>query len=140
MSSRSLRVRDFMSTDMVTVRPEMEVTQVVNLLVERDISGVLVVDAAGGLLGIVTERDCIGVAVQAGYFDERGGSVAEFMTSEVATVGPDDNLIDVAARMVEAPFRRFPVVESGRAVGLLSRRDVLRALRGGAWFGAAGSA
>jgi len=132
----ALRVRDYMATDVVKVPPEMEVTQVVNLLVERDVSGVLVVDAEDRLLGIVTERDCIGVAVQAGYFDERGGSVAEFMTRDVATVSPGDSLIDVAARMVEVPYRRFPVVEAGRTVGLLSRRDVLRALQSGAWFGA----
>jgi len=132
----ALRVRDYMSTEVLKVPPEMEVTQVVSLLVERDVSGVLVVDADDRLLGIVTERDCIGIAVQAGYFDERGGSVAEFMTRDVATVGPGDSLIDVAARMVEVPYRRFPVVEGGRVVGLLSRRDVLRALRSGAWFGA----
>jgi len=137
--SRALRVRDYMSPEVVTVPPEMEVTQVVSLLVERDISGVLVVDAVGALVGIVTERDCIGVAVQAGYFDERGGTVAEFMTRDVATVSPGDSLMDVAARMVEVPFRRFPVVEAGRPVGLLSRRHVLRALRSGAWFGSTAS-
>jgi CBS domain-containing protein len=111
----------------------MEITQLVHLLVEQDIPGVLVVDD-GRLIGVVTERDCIDVALQAGYFDERGGTVAEFMTTSVETLDPDDSLMDVAERMTKAPYRRFPVVEDGRLVGLLTRRDVLRALGGASWF------
>ncbi len=83
---------------------------------------------------MLTERDFIEVALNAGYFDERGGSVAEFMTQDVETVGPDDSLVDVAARFVSSPFRRYPVVEDGRLVGIIARRDVLRALRSDRWF------
>lgn len=129
----ALRVRDYMSTDVVTVASDMEITQLVHLLVEQNIPGVLVVDE-GRLIGVVTERDCIDVALQAGYFDERGGTVAEFMTTSVETLDPDDSLMDVAERMTKAPYRRFPVVEEGRLVGLITRRDVLRALGGAAWF------
>lgn len=132
--SMPLRVRDYMSGDVVTVDPDLGIMQLVQLLVERDISGVIVVDPEGHLVGIVTERDCIGVALQAGYFDELAGTAAELMTTEVETVGADESLVDVAARMVESPHRRFPVVEDGRIVGLLSRRDVLRALECGSWF------
>ena len=50
-----------------------------------------VIDTDRTLLGIVTERDCIAVATQSGYFDERGGPVSEFMTVPVETVDPDDS-------------------------------------------------
>jgi len=127
-------VRDYMTRDLVVVGPRTEITQVVRMLIDHDISGVLVVDAAGTLVGILTERDCLAVASAAGYFDQWGGPAENYMSAPVETVAPDDNLVDVAVRMTDSPHRRFPVLEEGRLVGLLSRRDVLRALGDGSWF------
>jgi CBS domain-containing protein len=129
-----LRVRDYMTAQLLTVSPHTEITQVVRLLIERDVSSALVVDAAGTLIGIVTERDCIAVASAAGYYDEWGGPAADFLSAPVETVGPDDNLADVAMRMTSSPYRRFPVIENGKLVGVISRRDVLRAMGSGSWF------
>lgn len=134
MSGTPLRVRDYMTKHLVTVTPETEVTQVVRTLVDRDVSGVLVVDRSGRLVGILTERDCLAVASAAGYYDELGGPVVSYMSSPVETVAPDENLIDVAVRMAGSRFRRFPVLEDGRLVGLISRRDVMKALGTGSWF------
>jgi len=129
-----LRVRDYMTTDLVTIAPGTEITQVVRLLIDNDVSGVLVVDPAGTLIGIVTERDCIAVASAAGYYDEWGGPAERFMSTPVETVSPEDNLADIAERMAASPHRRFPVVENGRVLGLISRRDVLKAMGSGSWF------
>jgi CBS domain-containing protein len=123
-----------MVADPVTIAPEAEVMSVARLLVEENISGVIVTDSDNRVVGILTERDFIAVALDAGYFDERGGRVAEFMSTGVECVGPEDNLIDVAARFVKSPYRRYPVVEDGRLVGVITRRDVLRALRSDSWF------
>ena len=131
----TLKVWDHMQPEVVTVSPETEITRVVRLLVEKDISGVVVVDADGKVAGIVTERDCIATMTHSGYFDELGGPVSEYMTAPVRTVSPDDNLIDVAELLIESKYRRFPVVRHGRLVGIISRRDVLRALGKGNWFG-----
>ncbi|MGI9257216.1 MAG: CBS domain-containing protein [Gammaproteobacteria bacterium] len=130
----SLRVRDFMTTDLVTISPDTDITQALQILIANDISGVLVVDDSGALVGILTERDCIATASSAGYFDELGGPAAEFMSAPVETVGPDENLMDIAIRMTDSPYRRFPVLEGDKLAGLLSRRDVLRALGSSAWF------
>ena len=130
----SLRVRDYMVGDPITIRPETEVMSVARMLVEKNISGAIVVDGEHRVVGILTERDFIDVALNAGYFDERGGSVAEFMTQDVETVSPDDSLVDVAARFVKSPYRRYPVVEQGRLIGVIARRDVLRALKSDSWF------
>lgn len=118
----------------LTVSPEMEIMRVVHLLVENDISGVPVVDKEGILMGFVTERDCIRVALQAGSFDEIGDSVANYMTTDLRIVHPDDSLMEVGELFADSPFRRCPVVEDSRLIGLICRRDVLRALTGGAWF------
>lgn len=129
-----LRIRDFMATKLHTVAPDTEIMSAVKLLVDLDISGLLVTDPGGALVGILTERDCIDVALHSGYFDEAGGLVENFMTTEVDTINPDVSMMDLAERFACAPFRRFPVVEDGKLVGLISRRDVLRALSSGAWF------
>jgi CBS domain-containing protein len=129
-----LRVRDYMARQVRTVAPSTEVTQAVQTLIDEDISGVLVVDASGTVVGVLTERDCIAVAVAAGYYDEWGGPVANYMSTPVESVAPDENLVDVAVRMTSSRYRRFPVIDNGRLVGLISRRDVLRALGKGSWF------
>lgn len=129
-----LRARDFMTRELVTVEPLTEITQAVRIMVDRDISGVLVVDGSNQLVGILTERDCLDVASSAGYYDEWGGPVSRFMSSPVETVLADDNLVDVAVRMTNSPYRRYPVFEEGKLVGLISRRDVIKALGSGVWF------
>lgn len=131
MTSVSVRVRDFMLTDPLTVAPDTEIRRVLRLLIEHDVSGAPVVDAEGLVLGIVTERDCIAVAVEAGYFGEWGGPVSKYMSAPAETVAPGDSLVDVATRMAKSPYRRFPVVEDGRLVGMLGRREVLRAINRG---------
>jgi len=128
------RVRDYMTKAPRTVLPDMEIMRAVGLLVEQDLSGFPVVNDTGELLGILTERDIIRVGTQAGYFDEIVGTVGDYMTRSLETVRPDDSLMDVAERFVASPHRRFPVVEDGLLVGLLCRRDVLRALTDSSWF------
>jgi len=128
------RVRDYMTKAPCTVLPGMEIMRAVGLLVERDLSGFPVANDAGELLGILTERDIIRVGMQAGYFDEIVGTVGDYMTRDLETVHPDDSLMDVAERFVASSHRRFPVVADGLLVGLLCRRDVLRALTDSSWF------
>lgn len=135
MSADTLRVRDYMITDVFTLAPDTNIMRAIHLLGEQDLSGMPVVDADNRLVGILTERDCIRTALESGYFDEITGSVGDFMTlPPIITVTPDDNLLDVAELFATSPFRRCPVIESGRLVGMIARRDVLKTLTAGAWF------
>lgn len=131
---RSLRVRDFMSTKLECIAADDPVMDCARRLVSRNVSGLLVVDAAGRLLGLITERDLIDVALSAGYHDESGGLVRDYMTTEIVTVDADESLMDVAERFTRTSHRRYPVLDGGRLVGLIARRDILRALTSGAWF------
>ncbi len=130
-----LKVRDYMVRDVVTVTPNTEITRVVNILIENDISGLVVVSEDGAVTGIVTERDCIATATQSGYHDQPGGPVSDYMSSPVQSASPNDNLVDIAVRFIDSKYRRFPVLEDGRLAGIIARRDVLRALGNSAWFG-----
>lgn len=128
MAEAKITARDFMTGSLVTLSPETELMDAVRLLVDRAISGAPVVDGQGNLVGVLSERDFIAAALKARYYGEAGGRVAEFMSKQVETVNADDSLMDIAARFIDGRFRRFPVVDENRLVGVISRRDVLRAI------------
>jgi len=117
----------------------------------RGISGVPVVDAAGGLVGIVSELDLLvrnanlhipqylrvlDVMIPLGgrhEFDEEirralGATAADVMTAEVTTVEPQTDLADAATLMLDKDVNRLPVLEGGRIVGIISRADFVRLL------------
>lgn len=133
MTSR-FKVRHVMCREVQTVRAHWDIMRAVATFLEHQISGAPVVADSGRLIGILTERDCLRVAIDASYHDEPGGPVREFMTEDVESVHPDDSLIDIAERFRDRSFRRFPVVDVDRLVGIISRRDVLAAMQQGAWF------
>jgi len=83
---KSIRVRDYMSGNVITFTPDMEILEAVHILVTNRISGAPVLDLRGNLIGMLSERDCIKVALNAAYHNEWGGRVEEFMSREVKTV------------------------------------------------------
>jgi CBS domain-containing protein len=117
-----------MVTKPVVFTRGMDLLDAVRILVDKRISGAPVVDERGNLVGVLSERDFLRAALVAGYHGERGGRIEDYMTSEVEAVHADDNLLDVAARFVETKYRRYPVIEDNRVVGVVARRDVLRAV------------
>lgn len=125
---RSARVRDYMATQLVLLDPGMEIVRATNLLIRHDISGAPVVDQEGRLVGILTERDCMRVAVEAEYHAMPGGLVRDVMSTDPQFVSPDDSIFQLARQFIEHKYRRYPVVENDRVTGLISRRDVMRAL------------
>lgn len=128
MISKSVLVKDYMAKSLVTFKPDTDVLDAVHELVKHRIAGAPVVDDAGNLIGMLSELDCMKVALHAGYHGDWGGPVSDFMSDGVQTVDAEMNIIDLAAEFVESKYRRFPVVENNRLVGQISRRDVLRAL------------
>ena len=129
MPATTLRAREFMTRDVTCVTPDMDVMEAMKLLVDHSISGAPVVDERGNLVGVLTERDCLTTVVQSSYHGSSfGGPVADFMSTAPKTIDADTSLLDVAQQLVQTKFRRFPVMQNNRVVGLISRRDVLRAL------------
>ena len=132
MILRTIVVRDYMTRGLVTLTPQTEILRALHTLIEKDIAGAPVVDESGTVIGMLTERDCMQVALNATYHSEYGGVVADFMAKPAVSISPDEGLVDVVKRFIDTSYHRYPVVENGRLVGLISRRDVMRAL-GEAW-------
>jgi CBS domain-containing protein len=86
------------------------------------------VDDRGNLLGILTEDAFLEAVVVAGYHAEAAGRVADHLTEKFETVSVDASLFDVATRFIETKSRWFPVVDDDRLVGVIARREVLRAI------------
>jgi len=128
MPIKSCVVKDYMARTLVTFKPESDVLDAVHTLVEHRIAGAPVVDDEGNLLGMLSEFDCMKVALNAGYHGIWGGPVRDFMSDGVETVDADMSIVDLAQVFINKKFRRFPVTQGTRLVGQISRRDVLRAL------------
>ncbi|MGB0713835.1 MAG: CBS domain-containing protein [Gammaproteobacteria bacterium] len=125
---KALTARDCMTPNPITVRPDQEVLEAVHLLTSKRISGAPVLDQVGNLVGVLTEKDCLRVALDAGYHGTYGGKVSEYMSNEVATLDVDTPVVQVAEMFIERPYRRYPVTDGGRLVGVISRRNILEAL------------
>jgi CBS domain-containing protein len=114
-----------MTTDLVTVRPDLSIEKAIELLLNMHISGLPVVDDDGRLVGVITEFALLAVA-----YDKRvkNHTVSQHMTREVITVDVNDPISRIADLCIVHRVRRVPVMKDGRLVGLIARRDVLRAL------------
>jgi CBS domain-containing protein len=114
--------REHMSRDLLSVSPGDSLSEVAQRMVDRDVGAVLVMDG-GELSGILTERDVL-QAVAAGI--EAETVVADWMTRDPETMGPDDTTQHAAVLMIHGGFRHLPLVEGSDVVGMLSIRDLMR--------------
>ena len=127
--TQSATVKDFMATDLATVTPDMDIHDAIGILLERQISGVPVIDEKGKLVGILSIKDCLNIAYSTSYHKEPGGPVSEFMSPDVQTIEADTDIVEVAEIFLKSQYRRFPVMTEGRLIGPISRYDVQRALQ-----------
>jgi CBS domain-containing protein len=148
-----MKAADVMTTKIVTVRTDMPVRAIAELLLKHGVSAVPVVDAAGAPIGIISEGDLMprdeaarearhdwwlqilseGEAVHPDYVkflrsDNR--KAGDIMVSPVVTIGENLALSEVADVLVEHRIKRVPVVRDGRIVGIVSRADLLKAVAG----------
>jgi len=121
-----LTAKDVMQYGVVSVEKTDPAYRAVSLLLDRNISGLPVTDC-GRLAGMISERDLLRLVHKEEYLP---GQVADYMTTEVVSVGVDDPLSAVSMRLVDTPFRRVPVLLHQRTLaGIISRADLIRVYR-----------
>jgi len=126
---RPRSVKDIMAKRLVIFQPDMHVRAAIESLLKYKISGAPVVDENGTLIGVLSEIDCMPTIIQDLYYSDSGGSVRDFMSTEITTVNSEMGLVDLAEIFQKKHFRRLPVVDNGILVGQVSRRDVLKAIQ-----------
>ena len=128
--SRLPTVAEFMDRYVQTILPDAHIMEAVDFLLEKRVTGALVADSSGKLVGILTEYDCLRLLTHGDAHGEAPrGKVRDFMTSGVKTIPPTMDIYYCAGLFMNVPFRRFPVVEKDRIVGAITRFDLLRAVR-----------
>jgi CBS-domain-containing membrane protein len=146
-----LTAKDIMNRDVITVRPDTEITKAAGILLEQKINGLPVVDDKGELVGILCQSDLIAQQKKMpipSLFTFLDGLIAltsmkqiekevrkiaaivvsDAMTTDPVTVGPDTAIETVAALMVDNSFHTLPVVEDGHLVGIIGKADILKTL------------
>lgn len=143
-----MRAKDIMTTNVATLAPEMTVREAASLFLSRRISGAPVVDAAGKVVGMLSEGDLLHRA-EAGtqkrrswwlqlftspdqealdFVKSHATHVKDLMSSPAVTVAEDAPLAEVADLLEHRRIRRVPVVRDGRLLGIVSRADLLRGI------------
>lgn len=127
---QQVQVCDYMTERLTTFTPDQCIGAVVQVLLDKNISGGPVLDEDGNLIGIISEGDCLKEVVKGKYSNvpNNAGIVADHMVRDVITIAPDINILEAAKRFLELKVRRFPVIKNGQLLGQISQRDVLRAI------------
>ena len=146
-----LTAKDIMTTDIVTVSPETDVSQAARLLLEKHINGIPVVDSSGGIVGILCQSDLIAqqkkislpslFTLLDGFISFSSTKnldmefkkiaaikVSEAMTADPITVSPDTVIEEIATLMVNRGFHTVPVIQDGKLVGIIGKEDVLKTI------------
>ncbi|WP_439814241.1 CBS domain-containing protein [Zavarzinia sp. CC-PAN008] len=141
-----MRVQQIMTSPALGVTPDTSIATALRLMLDNRVSGLVVLDAQGALVGVVTEgdflrrselgsekrrswwRDILASPARkaADYVHDHGRRVADVMTGKVISIAPDTTLEVVANLMLEHGVKRLPVVDDGRVVGIVSRANLLK--------------
>lgn len=117
-----------MRTDLPVLTADTPIRRAVAVLVRQRAAAAPVVDETGALCGILTQKDCFRPALNASYYQEWRGTVADYMSRSVVTLTASADLATAAEAFLTLPHRVFPVLDGDRPVGLLRRSDVLAAM------------
>lgn len=128
---QAILAKDFMTKKLITFSPKQPLNEVIQILISKGISGGPVLNEHGNLIGVISEGDCLKEVVKGKYNNspQMMGVVEEYMTAEPVTVGPNENIFEIARLFLKLRLRRFPVLDQGKLVGQISQRDVMAAIQ-----------
>ena len=115
--------------NMVTLSPDMDIIEAINIILEKRISGAPVLDDQKRLVGNLSEKDCLKIIVDIAQEKKEieFGKVSDYMSTDVKTFSPTTNVVEAAIEFLNSPIRRYAVVKDGVLIGQISRREILRA-------------
>lgn len=122
-------IADYMTKDFASIRADMPVVEAARQLMRHHILGGPVTDAQGLLLGWISEQECLQVAIQVAYYNQRVATVRDIMRTDVLSVAPEMDAVALAQQMLGDKPKSYPVVDAGgKVVGVITRRHILKLL------------
>lgn len=116
-------ITSVMTKDVVCVKKDMPVYEAMRLLIDRQISGMPVVDDNMEVCGILSEKDVLGILIDAN--SRVNDTVGQYMSSNVVTFQETASAIDICKFFINNHIRRVPIVKDNKLVGIVSRRDIM---------------
>jgi CBS domain-containing protein len=116
-------------SNLITFSPDQTIQEVIDIIIAKGISGAPVLDKDRKLVGIISEKDCLRIIVDQAYHNlpTSDRKVSDYMTAKVKALSPNSNVVEAANEFLNSPIRRLPIVEDGKLIGQISRRDILKA-------------
>ena len=125
-----MKVQDLLKrkdSKVITCREESTVEEAARLITKHSVGALPVTERTGALVGILSERD-VARAVAENGTAAAGMAVADLMTRDVKVIGPEDSVKEGVRRMGRLTIRHLPVLGDGKLLGVISQRDVLKAI------------
>jgi CBS domain-containing protein len=140
-----------MTTEVITISPEADITEAVKILLDKGVNGLPVVDSTGRLVGILCQSDLVrmqkslpipslftlldgfvpmssSALLEAEVKRIAASKVSDAMSTKVVTIEPDMTIDEIAALMVDKKFHTLPVTNKGRLLGVVGKKDVIKTL------------
>ena len=125
-------VTDYMVSNLITFTPEMDITEVIDSLLENRITGAPVLNSRNQVVGLIDDKDCLKVLIESAYHNLpiSNNKVTDYMTQDMKSISNKDTIVDAANIFLSTKYKRLQVKdEDGRLLGQISRRDILRAIK-----------
>ena len=121
-----IRAKDIMSTNVISVKNDDPIFEAIKLLVDKNISGLPVVDDNMTLTGILSEKDVVDLYYE--HEQAEGKIVSDYMTHPAVCFDENNALLNVCNFLAKNIFRRVPVTSGGKLVGIISIKDILNSV------------
>ncbi len=126
---KSMRIEDYMASNHPTIEADRDLFDAIDIMLTHGLSGITVVNEQDEPVGMLSELDCLRAVLKGVYHQEAMATVGEYMTTPCDTISLSDDIIAVAQDMIDRKRRRRPVVADGRLVGVVTCREILRAVK-----------
>ena len=117
-----LKAKDIMTKNVIAVNRNALIYDAITTLVEHHVTGLPVVNDDMTIVGIISEKDMLKKLYDV---EDRAGKVENFMTRTVVTFDQEDSIMEICNCFIHNQFRRVPILDHGRVVGIISRADVI---------------
>ena len=117
------KAKTIMTTDVAYVKKQTPIYEAIGILVEKNITGLPVVNDDMTLAGIISEKDVLRLLYD---IEDKPGKVEDFMTKGIVSFNQEDSVIDIAECFIKNHFRRVTITSEGKLAGIISRKDLIK--------------